>query len=99
MVRNFQAYRAKRAMSAFVGQMVIELNISTKLEKIGRHAEMYFGKRSETKTMAACFRALKINRDSNHLERQRFEILAEKADEFRATSLKEAVFREWKNQV
>ena len=75
------------------------LTISAKLEKIGKHAEIYFGRRAETKTMRACFKALRAYVDVKLMKRERVEILAAKADEYRNTHLKETVLREWRAQV
>lgn len=83
-------------MGAFISQLMNGLTISAKLEKIGKHAEIYFGRRTETKTMRACFKALRAYVDVKLMKRERVEILAAKADEYRNTHLKKTVLREWR---
>jgi hypothetical protein len=46
-------------MSAFVGKLVADLNIIRKLDKIGKHAALYFGKRRQTQLVQACLNSLK----------------------------------------
>jgi hypothetical protein len=46
-------------MSAFLGQLVADMNIIRKLDKIGKHAALYFGKRRQTQLLLGCLNALK----------------------------------------
>ena len=59
VVRRFRLYRERKIMSAFVGQLVTALNIQRKLDKIGKHASLYFGKRRQTQLVQGCFNSLK----------------------------------------
>ena len=59
LLREFKLYKQRRILSAFIGQLVVETNISQKLSKIGRHASIYFERRRQTNTALECFNALK----------------------------------------
>jgi hypothetical protein len=60
-VRRFKQDRCHKVMGAFFKQVIAGVNVTRKLDKIGRHASIYFDKRKQNNAVWKCFNSIKLH--------------------------------------